>query len=226
MAAVPGKVLGATWNDDRYIAAAAAAAVGGAAVTAAVPAAAGTAPLPFRVGKEAIDETGTAVAVAIFPGCCCCCAAANRVASCSDLYSDLRCFSVAPAPVAEDDGMREMLGNTLREGEADEEEETAAMAAAAAAGSAAAAATPPACAAAAAAAAAASTSTGAVVVKGAGIGCETGSSPMRIRLAFSASFSHARANRCSACTLVRWGAERHCKDSKKNSYRSLSRFFA
>ena len=28
---------------------------------------------------------------------------------------------------------------------------------------------------------------------------------MRMRLAFSASFSQARASICSACTLVRWG---------------------
>ena len=38
-----------------------------------------------------------------------------------------------------------------------------------------------------------------------GIGCDTGSMPIRILLAFSASFSHARANSCSAWTLVRCG---------------------
>ena len=38
-----------------------------------------------------------------------------------------------------------------------------------------------------------------------GMGWETGSMPMRIRLAFSASFSQARASSCSACTLVRCG---------------------
>ena len=38
-----------------------------------------------------------------------------------------------------------------------------------------------------------------------GIGCDTGSMPIRILLAFSDSFSHARANSCSAWTLVRCG---------------------
>ena len=38
-----------------------------------------------------------------------------------------------------------------------------------------------------------------------GMGCEIGSRPIRIRFAFSDSFSRARAKSCSACTLVRCG---------------------
>ena len=38
-----------------------------------------------------------------------------------------------------------------------------------------------------------------------GSDCDTGSIPIRILLAFSASFSQARASICSARTLVRWG---------------------
>ena len=38
-----------------------------------------------------------------------------------------------------------------------------------------------------------------------GSDCDTGSIPIRILLAFSASFSQARASSCSASTLVRWG---------------------
>ena len=38
-----------------------------------------------------------------------------------------------------------------------------------------------------------------------GSDCDTGSIPILILLAFSASFSQARASICSASTLVRWG---------------------
>ena len=40
---------------------------------------------------------------------------------------------------------------------------------------------------------------------GAGMGWDTGSSPIRILFAFSDSFSHALASNCSAWILVRWG---------------------
>ena len=46
-------------------------------------------------------------------------------------------------------------------------------------------------------------SRGPAYVRGAGGGCEMGSMPRRMRFAFSASFSQARANSCSACTEVR-----------------------
>ena len=40
---------------------------------------------------------------------------------------------------------------------------------------------------------------------GAGMGWDTGSSPILILFAFSDSFSHALASNCSAWILVRWG---------------------
>ena len=44
------------------------------------------------------------------------------------------------------------------------------------------------------------------------MGWEMGSSPMRILLAFSDSFSHALAKSCSAWMLVKWGgAGRACE---------------
>ena len=56
-----------------------------------------------------------------------------------------------------------------------------------------------------------------------GIGWATGSIPIRILLALSASFSQARASSCSATTEVRWGGVGRLEESRPACSRDLAK---